>query len=265
MGIDVSSTEDMTQILAKRGLTPSDINAIIFSHLHLDHIGDLSIFPSQTRLIVGSRKPLLPGYPTDASAPVFEADVQGRTIEEIDFSSGSQHIRGLRAVDVFKDGSFYLLETTGHTTGHISALARTIAGVGANEDSFLLLGGDVCHHAGALRPSILQPLSEDIIYKTLGKTSQSAALIKEIQRRQTWTTPFYKPAPGGFNQNVEQMLLDLQSIERFDADPRVFVILSHDFWLLEIIDLFPENANNWREEGWADKARWQFLRDFDFS
>lgn len=51
-----------------------------------------------------------------------------------------------------------------HSIGHISALART------TEDTFVFMGGDICHYAGAIRPSPLAPLplilSADQIHST---------------------------------------------------------------------------------------------------
>ena len=87
------------------------------SHHHLDHTGNPAGFPPSTSLIVGPgfRETVLPGYPTNPSSQVLEADYQGRDLRQINFEEESHglEIGGYRAMDYFGDGSFYLLETPG--------------------------------------------------------------------------------------------------------------------------------------------------------
>ena len=60
----------------------------------------------------------------------METDFAGRQIREIDFSNEKTpfKIGRFHAHDYFGDGSFYLLDTPGHSIGHICGLARTTAG-----------------------------------------------------------------------------------------------------------------------------------------
>lgn len=48
----------------------------------------------------------------------------------------------------------------------------------------------------------------------------------------------------------------------FDASDDIFIILAHDKSLLEVIDFFPNKANEWKTKGWKDTGRWRFLEDF---
>lgn len=98
----------------------------------------------------------MPGYPANPETFLLDSAFQGRKVREIDFSVSSLNIGGFRAVDYFEDSSFYILEGTGHTMNHLSALART------TEDTFVLLAGDACHHLGSLRPSEYLPLPASI-------------------------------------------------------------------------------------------------------
>lgn len=89
------------------------IAAVIWSHYHWDHMGNVSLFPSSTSLVVGpgfqSSPTLLPGYPKSLESPVLAADFAGRSLREIDFTTSDLQIGGLPAHDFFGDGSFYLL------------------------------------------------------------------------------------------------------------------------------------------------------------
>ena len=51
-------------------------------------------------------------------------------------------------------------------------------------------------------------------------------------------------------------------MQDFDADDRVFVVIAHDFTLLDVMDFFPREANDWKAKGWKEKGRWRFLKDF---
>jgi hypothetical protein len=49
--------------------------------------------------------------------------------------------------------------------------------------------------------------------------------------------------------------------ETFDADPDVFVAISHDASLIGVLDLFPASLNGWKEKGWKDQVMWAFLEE----
>ena len=268
MDVSIDTPQDMSQILADGGLTPFDIDAVILSHAHFDHIGDLGAFPSTTRLIVGPgfQKEFLPGYPADPNSMILHESIKGHNIQEVDFINATLEIHGLRALDLFEDGSFYLLDTPGHEVGHISALARTTSTTPTGgSPSFMLLAGDVCHHSGALRPSPQAPLPVSMGNNCSSGKFEGEYLAKMLRRCGGGVKPFYQPSPGGFNKDAWQMSATIRSVQLFDADPQCFVVLAHDRWLRDVIDLFPQSANGWHGLGWADKSRWEFLKDFELN
>jgi len=120
-------------------------------------------------MVVGPRfrETFLPGYPTKEDSPFHEADFEGRHIVELPFSDDIR-IGQFQAHDYFGDGSFYILSVPGHAVGHISGLVRT------TPDSFVFLGGDVCHFTGVIRPTPFLPLPDEI--------PEEAALGKRIPR-----------------------------------------------------------------------------------
>jgi glyoxylase-like metal-dependent hydrolase (beta-lactamase superfamily II) len=67
---------DVIDQLQRGGINPEDVEAIIWSHWHWDHIGDPSRFPVSTDLVVGQdfKKYLTPGAPVNPDSPLLEAD-----------------------------------------------------------------------------------------------------------------------------------------------------------------------------------------------
>jgi glyoxylase-like metal-dependent hydrolase (beta-lactamase superfamily II) len=167
-GIEVK--KDVAEVLEEHRIDPSCITFIVYSHHHYDHVGDPSTFPTSTSIVVGPgfMKAYLPGYPDNPSSEfLYDAEKnKGREIIELNFDPNtSKHtcliIGGFEAIDFFGDGSFFLLDTPGHTIGHVSALLRTTSDA-SGESTFVLLGGDIAHHASVFRPSQHFPFPEVI-------------------------------------------------------------------------------------------------------
>jgi hypothetical protein len=123
-------------------------NAIVLTFsILVDHVGNMKTFPGSVNLIVGPgfKKGLVPGYPTNKDSHVLESDWEGREMIELEFN-GSLKLGQYNAIDYFEDGSFYLLDIPGHAIGHIGGLARVSKDSGGEEDSFVFMAGDTCHH-----------------------------------------------------------------------------------------------------------------------
>ncbi|KAI0292383.1 hypothetical protein BC826DRAFT_1105488 [Russula brevipes] len=215
---------DVPEILTSASVPLSSIGAIIWSHHHCDHTGDPSLFPSTTSLV-------------DA--------FDGREIIELTFNDTQLTVGGLRAIDWFHDGSFYILEALGHTNDHIMALART------SPDKFLLLGADAAHHCG---DSI--SVCPGAIFEQIHRSAPSA-----LAR----TAPFYETAPASSADPVA-CKETLEALQVFDASPDVLVIIAHDHSILDLLDLYPKaELTGWEkrgEPGIKESGRWRFLRDF---
>jgi hypothetical protein len=118
----------------------------------VDHVGNMKTFPGSVKLIVGPgfKSNFTTGYPTNKDSPLLDADWEGRELVEIEFKSELE-IGGFKANDYFGDGSFYLLNAPGHTVGHLCGFARVSKGSNDQEDTFVLIGGDACHHGETLK------------------------------------------------------------------------------------------------------------------
>jgi len=106
---------DTPAVLQENGISLESIASVIWSHYHWDHIGDMSLFPPSTEIVVGSgfkaSPVILPGHPEKSESPLNASDFAGRSLDEIDFKASGLQIGGFAAHDFFGDGSFYLLGT----------------------------------------------------------------------------------------------------------------------------------------------------------
>lgn len=182
-------------------------------------------------------------------------------MREISFESGLK-IGAFDAEDYFSDGSFYLLSTPGHTIGHISGLART----STNPDTFIFMGGDLCHHGGELRPSKHLPIPNEISPNPFQRRPGSGSVCPGAMchhllrdRGRSVTEPFFDPNLG---HDIPECIRTIQKTQEVDADENVFFISAHDDTIEGVVDLFPKYANDWKAKGWAAKLKWAFLRDF---
>lgn len=194
---------------------------------------------------------------------------RGRILQEITFNeTGAKQIGHFRALDYFNDGSFYLLDTPGHAVGHLSALVRTTT----NPDTFILLGGDLWHHGGEIRPSKHVPLPASVtippqayLSSCNGSTfSCPGCLLESLQtsRGRAIDEPFFDPAMG---LDIGEAVRSIRKAQPLDGNENILCISAHDASIFGVVDLFPDSANDWQRKGWREKILWTFLKDFERS
>ncbi|KAH9878083.1 hypothetical protein J1614_003300 [Plenodomus biglobosus] len=154
---------DVTKSLANGGLTPEDIDYVVYSHVHWDHVGEPRDFPTSIFVVGHGAKDLLNGTSSTLRGghSFFESDLlpEGRTIElpeptvdslvkldsdiascDVNFSGPwKPHGNLPHVLDVFNDGSLLIVNAPGHLPGHINLLARTSGG------QQVYMAGDACH------------------------------------------------------------------------------------------------------------------------
>ncbi|MCJ1302176.1 hypothetical protein MMC08_004979 [Hypocenomyce scalaris] len=143
--------------LAKGGLAPADIEAVILSHVHWDHHGDPLEY-TRSKFIVGhgTLDLLSDGLPGAGSHSHFDPQLlpAERTIQlplphdHLTQRGGPQQWQGRSwepigpfpaALDLFGDGSVYIVNAPGHLPGHLNLLCRI------RPHRWIYLGGDACH------------------------------------------------------------------------------------------------------------------------
>nr|OQO24637.1 hypothetical protein B0A51_08723 [Rachicladosporium sp. CCFEE 5018] len=269
-GASIEVEKDVATILRENGQDLNEIGGIMWSHHHFDHTGDPSTFPSGTDLLVGPgfKSAFVPGWPTVPDSGVAESAYEGRDLVEVDFAAQGKGLKIGRyeAIDLYGDGSFYLLDTPGHAVGHICALARTTA----DPPTFMFLGGDIAHHGGEFRPTEYLPLPDDIKPNPLYPLGSKSAprcpgeIFEALHPKHTRTEAFMQPKSGeSAHVDGAQAKLQIEKMGEFDGYDSIFPVIAHDQSLYDVVDFYPKPANDWKAKGWKTEGTWRFLRDFE--
>jgi glyoxylase-like metal-dependent hydrolase (beta-lactamase superfamily II) len=110
--------------LKKLGYSADKVKAVITSHVHLDHGGNMEMFPNAIHVI--QKKELYQGW--------FPEKFQGRTspgafvMADIDGTREFNFLELVGDYDLFGDGSVMVLSTPGHTLGHQSVKIKLASG-----------------------------------------------------------------------------------------------------------------------------------------
>ncbi|KAH8647345.1 beta-lactamase-like protein [Xylariales sp. PMI_506] len=264
--VTMEGDKHVADVLKANNVDPSEISSVIWSHYHFDHIGDVTTFPKTTELVVGPgfKDAYLPGYPSQPDTWLEERHFEGRTLREINFTEQKKPltIGAFRAFDFFGDGSFYLLDTPGHTIGHLAGLARTTT----SPDTFIFMGGDVCHHGGEIRPSQYLSIPPSVQFPASDPAWARASVCPgaaqfhalNIRRGRKPDEPFFDPV---LVVDMDKAVRTIRDSQAADAHSDVFFIFAHDMEIERVVDFFPKPANDWKEKGWKEKTQWNFLAD----
>jgi glyoxylase-like metal-dependent hydrolase (beta-lactamase superfamily II) len=189
---------------------------------------------------------------------------RGRNLRQINFSQHYPPLKAgaFQAFDFFGDGSFYLLDAPGHAIGHLAGLARMTT----NPDTFIMMGGDLCHHGGEIRPSPHLSIPAEVNFpipdmlRSRMASCPGGALFQQlnVKRGRKPDQPFFEPVIAS---DHEQALETIKKTQEADAQDDVLFIFAHDSDILGIVDLFPLPANGWKIKGWREKLFWKFLED----
>ncbi len=147
--------------LADIGVTPANIDYLVLSHYHWDHIGNAGDFAGSTWLVYqGDRDHM---FAAEARAQAWFNQYSALERSKTRVLSGDY--------DVFGDGTVVVLATPGHTEGHCSLLVRL------KNTGPVVLSGDLYHYP---EEHALGRMPDE--EKTTG-TVESRKKIEELLRR----------------------------------------------------------------------------------
>ncbi|KAG1845721.1 beta-lactamase-like protein [Suillus subalutaceus] len=146
---DVKQTA--SESLEAGGVPPSSVDLVVLSHLHWDHVGDPSPFTTAEFVLgEGSKQAFLD--PGSCHSPISFSSIRPPedrlrfvTTSDLNVAIGPYP----RAMDIFGDGSMYIVDASGHADGHINILART-----SPDGAWILLGADSAHHPDLITGSM---------------------------------------------------------------------------------------------------------------
>jgi N-acyl homoserine lactone hydrolase len=147
--------------LADIGVTPANIDYLVLSHYHWDHIGNAGNFAGSTWLVYKGDRDRM--FSSAARAYPWFSQYSALENSKTTLLSGDY--------DVFGDGTVVVLATPGHTEGHCSLLVRL------KNTGPIVLSGDLYHYAEE-RDLRRMPDEE----KTTG-TVESRQKVEELLRR----------------------------------------------------------------------------------
>lgn len=102
--------------LEKFGYSVDQVKFVIYSHFHLDHAGNIEMFP-KAKHVVQKAELKTAWWPEKFQRAAF-------VLKDYDESRGFDFMELSGDFDLFGDGAIMVLDTKGHTQGHQSVLVR---------------------------------------------------------------------------------------------------------------------------------------------
>ena len=172
----IGASGRLPQELATAGVDPGGVNAVVLTHLHLDHVGwnlawdgdrPRAVFPNARYLIQRADWELFAREGDDNDREAFERCVRPlQTLGVLELLDGDRVL----------DAELTVLRTPGHTPGSQSLL------VASGEDA-VLLWGDVANHPAQVSEPAWCPRS-DLQPETARRTRQ--ALLDRVEAERMW-------------------------------------------------------------------------------
>jgi N-acyl homoserine lactone hydrolase len=137
---DIAENDTLTAQLATLGYVPADVDTVIVSHLHTDHIGGLREL-TRSELLVSAAEWAELAKPAPELRGFLPSHIQRPELKwhqvSLEPAADPALAPFTESLDVMGDGSLMLLPTPGHTAGSVSLLVRRAA------RPPLLLAGDL--------------------------------------------------------------------------------------------------------------------------
>lgn len=172
--------------LRSRGIDPGDVELIVASHFHADHVAGLADFPRARYVYFRSAwqdvarlkglRALRKGFLPSLIPANFEA--RSLPIEEHAFQTLDPALRPFeRGADLLGDGSLMAVPLPGHAAGQIGLFVRR------KEGAPLLLAADACWTSRSFREEIMPSSVTRLLFDNTRQYRGTLGLLAELHRR----------------------------------------------------------------------------------
>ena len=126
-----SRDEVIDRQLEKLGYKPENVKYVVYSHFHLDHAGNIELFPKATH-VVQKKELQFAWWPEKFYSGAY-------VMKDYDQTRDFKFMELTGDFDLFGDGSVQVVSTPGHTVGHQSVMVKL------PKTGTLLLAGDAVY------------------------------------------------------------------------------------------------------------------------
>jgi N-acyl homoserine lactone hydrolase len=139
--LDTSPDRRIDRQMERLGYRPEDVRYVVMSHLHLDHVGCMPLFPQATFIV--RRQELRAAWWPDPyeRGYAFDLLLKARSLKYLQLPDGE-------SFDMFGDGRLVCIDTKGHTEGHQSLV------VDLPQSGKVVLAGDAAQVAENLEEGV---------------------------------------------------------------------------------------------------------------
>lgn len=119
--------------LQKLGFKADDVKYVIYSHFHLDHAGNIKLFP-KARHVVQNSELKNAWWPEKFQRAAF-------VLKDFDTTRDFDFLELYGDFDLFGDGTVTILDSKGHTQGHQSLMLKL------SKTGYVIMSGDAIYTA----------------------------------------------------------------------------------------------------------------------
>ena len=134
IGMEITEEDHVVNQLARVGIAPDEVRYVVMSHLHIDHLGEMSCFPKAI-FVVRQSELRFAWWPHQSMRSAYP-------FNDLTLTRGLDYLELPDSVDfdLFGDGALTCIHTPGHTPGHQSLLVHL-----PDRENPLLLCQDACY------------------------------------------------------------------------------------------------------------------------
>lgn len=139
---ELAQGDEIAAQLRARGVESTSVRWVVLSHMHTDHVGGVKDFPGAEIVVSTKDWERAQGLAGRLRGYVPQHWPRGVKPRLVDLSGPPLGPFGA-SLDLAGDGALLLVSTPGHTSGHLSLIAR-------DDSSGFFLGGDIAHTSAEL-------------------------------------------------------------------------------------------------------------------